>query len=35
MTPSLYTEDTEAVFAHNYHAYPTVPSPHFDGITAA
>ncbi len=35
MTPSLYTEDTEVVFAHVYGAYPTVPSPHYDGITAA
>ncbi len=26
---------SEAVFAHVYRAYPTVPSPYYDGVTAA
>ena len=29
------TATSEAVFAHVYRAYPTVPSPYYDGVTAA
>ena len=29
------TATSEAVFAHVCRAYPTVPSPYYDGITAA
>ena len=37
---SAYSEDdvaatSEAVFAHVYRAYPTVPSPYYDGVAAA
>jgi type I restriction enzyme R subunit len=40
LPPSAYSDDdvtatSEAVFAHVYRAYPTVPSPYYDGITAA